>query len=144
MYNIVLLHFVQNCVFKPNNLEHANLLGCNNCQCVCMTKQTVTNFLFFSFHLLPFFIAKETLRRCLLSFTGEHLDSQTAHGSHANLGRKAPPEQLQCVLAGILQISVTFTGGRQHCASKRDCLLWCLDDAGGQWWVVLSLLKIFN
>lgn len=51
---------------------------------MCVTLQPVTNFIF-CFHLLPVFIAEETLKQCLLSSTGEPLDSQTAPGPHAKI-----------------------------------------------------------
>lgn len=73
--------------FKLKHLKSfCILLGHCNCQSnVCVTLQPVTNFFIFCFHLLPVFIAEETLKQCLLSSTGEPLDSQTAPGPHAKI-----------------------------------------------------------
>lgn len=88
LYNITLflLHFVQNCIFKPNNLENVCiLLGHGNCQCMSVTEQTVTNFLFL-FSPVPFLHwQRRPWGSAFSPVLGEPLDNQTAPGSHAKV-----------------------------------------------------------
>lgn len=87
-YNItpVLHHFAQQCVFRPNSMKSVCiLLRHGNCQHMCMTEQTVTNFLFSVFTCSLSLLAEETLRLCRLCGTGEPLDKQTAPGPHAKI-----------------------------------------------------------